>query len=70
MLLDGQKLSGFVSQENVVSKTLLSYRLVFMHIGSKSLQEAQCSKEHNQHRIEGVSTSNQYNSEENHLPHE
>lgn len=69
MLLNGQKLSGFVSQENMASKTPLGYRLAFMHIGSQSLQETQCSKEHNQHRIEGSSTSNQYSGEENHFPH-
>lgn len=69
MLLNGQKLSGLVSQENMVSKTPLGYRLTFMHIGSQSLQETQCSKERNQHRIEDCWTSNQYSSEENHFPH-
>lgn len=63
MLLNGHKLSGFVSQENMVLKALLGYRLAFMHIGSQSLQEIQCSEEHKQHRIEGCSTSNQYISE-------
>lgn len=69
MLLKGQKLSGFVSKENTVSKPLLGYRLAFMHAGYQSLQETQCSQEHNQHRIEGCSTSNQHSSEENHFPH-
>lgn len=69
MLLNGQKLSGFVSQENTFSEMLLGYRLAFMHIGSPSLQETQCSKDYYQHGIEGCSTSNQYSSEENHFPH-
>lgn len=68
MVLNDQQLSGFVSQEKLVLKTVLGYRLAFMHIGSQSLQETQCSKEHNQHRIEGCSPSNQYSSEENHFP--
>lgn len=68
MVLNSQKLSGFVSQENIVLKTLLGYRLAFMHIGYQSLQEMQCSQEYNQHTIEGCSTSNQYSSEENHFP--
>lgn len=47
MLLNGQKLSGFVSQANTVWKPLLGYRLVFMDKSSLSLWETQCPMEHN-----------------------
>lgn len=47
MLLNGQKLSGFVSQANMVSKPLLGYRLVFVDKSSLSLWETRCPPAHN-----------------------